>query len=591
MRLRFLGKLVNNPRSLSRIIIFTMLMATTSLSVLTTASAAAPTVTAMTYTSDSVLGGTVDTITGTSLDSTISITVGGVSAAIISNTSTTLVFTIPAGTVGTQSVIVTTPGGSVTSSFSITYYTTLTPACGISGYFTINKNNTVISNSACKGSAIIPNGVKTIGGTAFQNNSNKFSVDIPSTVTTIATSGGWGPFRASYVTEITFQANSQLTVIPSGAFRQLAYLQYISIPTSVTQLQSLAFADYIPTNGLRWIEIPDSVTMIDTATTYGAISNEVPLTCVISPVGSVARTLAGEFTRGNGSVTTVGAANPIFVTSVMNCPAPTISTISASQRSANGGNSVTISGTNMWNVNRVTIGGAEAEIISLPNASSVLVTSPPGTVGAQDVVVSTPGPSATSVGGYTYLAPPTITSLSVTSGPIAGGTTTVVTGTNLGSNSTATLGGSNVTKGTNTATSLTFTTPAGTVGAKDLVLSNVNGTVTSVGAFSYYELTSTFSVFSAAGSVRTATIRNPLVITATVSYDSKVTFKYGNTRIAGCVSLRTPTSAPFTVTCTWKPSRKGSGFITATAVPTGVGISTGFATPIHMTVAGRTNLR
>jgi hypothetical protein len=45
------------------------------------------------------------------------------------------------------------------------------------------------------------------------------------------------------------------------------------------------------------------------------------------------------------------------------------------------------------------------------------------------------------------------------------------------------------------------------------------------------------------------------------------------------------------VTCTWKPSRKGSGFITATAVPTGAGISTGFATPIHMTVAGRTNLR
>jgi hypothetical protein len=566
-----------------------MLMATTSLSVLTTASAAAPTVTAMTYTSDSVLGGTVDTITGTSLDSTISITVGGVSAAIISNTSTTLVFTIPAGTVGTQSVIVTTPGGSVTSSFSITYYTTLTPACGISGYFTINNNNSVVSNSACKGAAVIPNGVKSISVASFQYNTNRFTVDIPATVTSIGTSGQYSPFRESHLTGVTFQPNSQLTSIANGAFRAVPYLQYISIPSSITSLANLSFSDYQQRNGLRWIEIPSTVTSIDTSGYYGALKNEVPLTCIITPLGSTARNLNLQFsTGGTGQFAGV---SPTYVTNVADCPAPTISSITASQRSANGGNSVTINGTNMWNVNSVTIGGTEAEITSLPNISQVIVIAPPGTVGAKDVVVSTPGPSATSVGGYTYLAPPTITSLSVTSGPIAGGTTTVVTGTNLGSNSTATLGGSNVTKGTNTATSLTFTTPAGTVGEKDLVLSNVNGTVTSVGAFTYYELTSTFSAFSVAGSVKTSTIRNPLVITATVSYASKVTFKYGNTRIAGCISVRTPTSAPFTVTCTWKPSRKGSGFITATAVPTGAGISTGFATPIHMTVAGRTNLR
>jgi hypothetical protein len=45
------------------------------------------------------------------------------------------------------------------------------------------------------------------------------------------------------------------------------------------------------------------------------------------------------------------------------------------------------------------------------------------------------------------------------------------------------------------------------------------------------------------------------------------------------------------VTCTWKPTRKGSGQLTATAVPTGAGISTGFATPIHMTVGSRSNSR
>jgi hypothetical protein len=205
--------------------------------------------------------------------------------------------------------------------------------------------------------------------------------------------------------------------------------------------------------------------------------------------------------------------------------------------------------------------------------------------------VSTPGPSATLTNGYTYLSPPTITSLSVITGPVGGGTTTVVTGTNLGSNTSATLGGVNVTKGTNTTTSLTFTSPAGSAGAKDLVLTNANGTVTLSGAFTYYELVSSFTDLSVAGSAPTATTRSPLVISATVSYASKITFKYGGTRIAGCISLRTPASAPFTVTCSWKPTRRGSGLLTAAAVPIAGGINTGYSTPISMTVAGRSNTR
>ena len=552
------------------------------------AKAAAPTVTTMTYTADSVAGGTIDTITGTALDNTISITVGGVTANIVSNTSTSLVFTIPPGSVGTQSVVVTTAGGSVTSAFSITYYATLTPSCGISGYFTIDRNNTVISNSACKGLAVIPNGVKTIGGTSFQNNTNRFSIDIPATVTTFGLSG-YGPFFNSYLTGVTFQPNSQLTSISNAAFRAVPYLQYISIPSSVSSLANLSFSDYQPRNGLRWIEIPATVTSIDTSGYYGAIKNEVPLTCIITPLGSTARTLSLTFTTG-GTGQNAGVS-PIYVTDVANCPAPTITSFSANQGSANGGVSLTISGTNMWNVNNVTIGGVQAQITSLPNTSSVTVLTPPGNLGAQDVVVSTPGPSATSAGGYTYLPPPTITAISVTSSPLAGGGTTVVTGTNLATLTSATIGGTAATRASNTSTSVTLTVPVGSVGTKDIVLTNANGTVTAVAAFTYYEITSSFNTFSTEGSVRTATLRTPLVITATVTYASKITFKYGGIRIAGCVSKPTPATSPFTVTCSWRPTRKGGGLITATAVPVAGGISIGYATPIGMTVSGRTNTR
>ena len=553
---------------------------------LPTAEAAAPTVTAVTFTADSILGGTLDTITGTNLAGALSVTVGGVPATLGNNTSTSLEFIIPAGTVGTQSVVVTTAAGSVTSAFSITYYETLTPACSISGSFTINRNNSVVSHSSCKGAAVIPSGVKSIGASAFVGNPNMFTVDIPSTLTSFGNSNNYGPFKGSALTGVTFQPNSQLTTITPGAFRETPRLQYIKIPNSVTTMQALSFSDYVSTNGLRWIEIPETVTAIDMTQPYGAIHNFVLLTCIVTPVGSHARTLAGKFTTGSSN-STAGAANPIFVTSIMDCPAPTISTISSAQGSANGGVSLTINGTNMWNVNSVTIGGAQAQITSFPNTGSVTVLTPAGSVGARDIVVSTPGPSATSVGAYTYLTPPTITSLSVTSSPIAGGTVTVISGTNLGSVTAATLGGTNVTRGTNTSTSLTITTPASTVGAKTLSISNVNGTVTLSDAFTYVEQVSSFSLFAVTGNPMTVTTGSSQTITATVAYASRVTFRYRNVRIPGCISLSTPTNSPFTVTCSWKVSRIGAGQLTATSVANAGGITAGVATPINLSVLSR----
>ncbi len=551
-----------------------------------TAHANAPTVTALTFTSDSILGGTLDTITGTNLAGAISVTVGGVAATLGNNTSTSLEFYIPAGTVGTQSVVVTTAAGSVTSAFSITYYETLTPACSISGSFTINRNNSVVSNSACKGTAVIPSGVKSIGSSAFVSNANMFFLDIPATLTSFGIANNYGPFKGSGLTGVTFQPNSQLTTITPGAFRETPRLQYIKIPNSVTTMQALSFSDYVSTNGLRWIEIPETVTAIDMTQPYGAIHNFVPLTCIVTPVGSHARTLAGKFTTGSSN-STAGAANPIFVTSIMDCPAPTISSISSAQGSSNGGVSLTINGTNMWNVNSVTIGGVQAQITSFPNTGSVTVLTPAGSLGAKDIVVSTPGPSATSAAAYTYVPAPTITSLSVTSGPVAGGTVTVITGTNLGSVTAATLGGTTVTRGTNTSTSLTITTPASTAGAKTLSITNANGTVTLNDAFTYVEQISSFSTFAVTGSPLTVSTGSSQTVTATVAYASKVTFRYRNVRIPGCISLRTPTTSPFTITCTWKVSRIGAGQLTATSIPNAGGINTGIATPINLSVVSR----
>jgi hypothetical protein len=82
---------------------------------------------------------------------------------------------------------------------------------------------------------------------------------------------------------------------------------------------------------------------------------------------------------------------------------------------------------------------------------------------------------------------PTLTSVSPTSGPTAGGTTITLTGTNFASGATVRVGGVAATSVTfASSTRLTARTPAGTVGAKDVVVTNPSGrTATRAGGFTY----------------------------------------------------------------------------------------------------------
>ena len=66
-----------------------------------------------------------------------------------------------------------------------------------------------------------------------------------------------------------------------------------------------------------------------------------------------------------------------------------------------GGQSVTINGTNLSGATSVTFGGTAGAITS-NTATTIVVTTPAHGIGAVDVVVTTPGGSATSTGGYTY---------------------------------------------------------------------------------------------------------------------------------------------------------------------------------------------
>lgn len=179
-----------------------------------------------------------------------------------------------------------------------------------------------------------------------------------------------------------------------------------------------------------------------------------------------------------------------FFTSTPNT-APIITGLQPTSGPNTGGTSVTISGTGFATGATVTFGGTAASNVSVLGSTTITAVAPAHANGAVNVVVTNPGgQNATSAGGFTYTggAPaPTVSTVSPTSGPTAGGTQITITGTGFNAGATVTVGGTPATGVVVTnSTSITANTPAHAAGTVDVVVTNTdaqNGTKTN--AFTY----------------------------------------------------------------------------------------------------------
>ena len=104
--------------------------------------------------------------------------------------------------------------------------------------------------------------------------------------------------------------------------------------------------------------------------------------------------------------------------------------------------------------------------------------------------------------------------------------------------------------------------------------------------------TSSFNSFALAGGVSSVTYRASIQINASVTVASKITFKASNVVIPGCKSISaTGSGSTFTVSCSWKPSKRGGVALTATSTPNNGSISGATATPLNVLVVNRTGPR
>jgi hypothetical protein len=157
-------------------------------------------------------------------------------------------------------------------------------------------------------------------------------------------------------------------------------------------------------------------------------------------------------------------------------PAPTVGNVSPGSGPAAGGSGVTITGTNFAAGATVTFGGVAATNVVVANATTITATTPAQGAGAVAVAVTNPDTQSGSlVNGYTYVAAPTVSSVSPNNGTTAGGTGITVTGTGFVSGATVTLGGTAATSVVVVnGTTMTATTAAHVAGSVTVSVTNAD---------------------------------------------------------------------------------------------------------------------
>ena len=265
-----------------------------------------------------------------------------------------------------------------------------------------------------------------------------------------------------------------------------------------------------------------STVMFGGTNATGFTVNSATQITATAPAGS-AGTVDITVTTAGGTSATSSADQFTYVA------APTITGISTTSGPTAGSTSVVITGTNFLAASAVKFGATNATGYTIHSATQITATSPAGSAGSVDITVTTiGGTSATSSADqFTYVAAPTITGISTTSGPTAGSTSVVISGTNFLSASVVKFGSTNATGYTvNSATQITATSPAGSAGVVDITVTTTGGTSATSASDQFTYVAAPAATTNAATSITSAGATLAGTINAN-NASTTVTFEYG----------------------------------------------------------------
>lgn len=425
---------------------------------------AAPTLVSVSPTAGSLAGGGTLTLTGTGFLTGLTISIGGVACTSPNRVSSTQATCArPAQAAGTYSVVLTNSDGQ---------NATLVDA------YTYQPAPTLTSVSPTAG-ALAGGGTLTLTGTGF----------VSGLTVTVGGASCTSPTRVS-ATQATCTLPSRTagtySVVLTNSDSQSATLTnaytYQAAPTisGISPISgSITGGNTLTINGTGFVT-GLTVSVGGTPCTSPTRVSATQATCVMpaktaGPYAVVLSNADGQSATRNNGYTYIG-------------PAPTLTAVTPNAGALAGGTSVSITGANFVSGATVTFGTSAATSVSVVNSALITCVTPSRAAGSVTVSVTNPDAQVGSqAAAYTYQAAPTVTAISPTSGTLSGGTSVTITGTNFRSGASVSIGGNASSSVTvNSSTSITATTPAGTLGAKNVSVTNSDsqsGTLSSAYTF------------------------------------------------------------------------------------------------------------
>ncbi len=418
-------------------------------------------------------GGTVVTITGSNFTNVTTVKFGTTSAASFKITgSSTITATTEPHAAGTVKVSLINATGTDTWSGAFAY---VKPGTG-------QPPPTITSISPAEGSAT--------GGTTVIITGDHLSKATAVKFGTALNGSGYTPsvsFTVTSSTTITAKTKAHpagtVTVsvtTPGGTATSSGDYTFV-VPPTVTS--------FVPTSGssLGGTTVTVTGTHLTGATAVEFGTTRATTFNVTSPTTITAKTEAHPEGSVKVSVTTPGGTATSSGDYTFIAPPPTITGLSPTEGSTNGGTTVTITGTAFTSASSVEFGTTPATTFTVETPPTTIKAKtkphPPGTV---KVSVTTPKGTATSSGDFKFLAAPVITKVTPSAGPVAGGTVVTLTGLGFVTGGTkVTFGGTTVGVAVVSSTEVRVTSPAHAAGTVTVRATTAGGTSASGEQFTY----------------------------------------------------------------------------------------------------------
>jgi hypothetical protein len=417
---------------------------------------APPVVSSITPVEGSTAGGTAVKIKGTGFLKGSSVKIGAAATSVVVVSETELTAKTAAGVAGEEEVVVTDEiASSAASGVMFTYVTppSVTKVAPVQGT-TLGGTSVVIT-----GTGFVEGAKVTIGKAAT-------AVSVESATEIVATTAagvaGKDEVVVSYANGVASTGGSSFT--------------YVAPPvvTSISPAEG-------STGGGTAVKIKGSGFLKGSSVKIGAAATSV---VVVSETEITAKTGAEAAGKHEVVVTDeIGssAGGPSFTYATP----PTVTKIEPVEGTTLGGTSVVIKGTGFVKTPTVTIGKAATSVVWLSETELTAKTAA-GAAGADEVIVTNPnGVASTGGASFTYVTPPTVTSVTPAEGTTLGGTAVKIKGTGFTEHAKVKIGAETTGVTVVSATEITATTAAGTAGKQEVVVTDEKGVSSGGASFTY----------------------------------------------------------------------------------------------------------